>query len=99
MHLLSGSLLIALALSHGLASVFGVTTVNLGSTTVKGIPLPSLGQEYFLGIPYAEAFVGSLRFEPPISKLRLPGETFNASAFDPACPQFGTTVPMGVVIS
>ena len=42
--------------------------------------------EAFLGIPYAEAPVGKLRFAPPVPRA-LNGSTFDATSFGPACPQ------------
>lgn len=97
--LLLAHVLTALILSYGLAIADDVPTVQLGNTTVSGIAKPGLSQEYFLGIPFAEAPAGNLRFAPPVLKLSLGNTTFDASAFGPECPQFGVAVSPGMDIS
>ncbi|KAJ7450829.1 extracellular triacylglycerol lipase precursor [Mycena latifolia] len=64
-------------------------TIRLGQTTLVGLGLPTLQQELFAGIPFAEPPLGSLRLKPPVLKTSLEGGTFNASAFGPACLQTG----------
>ncbi|KAI5122703.1 hypothetical protein M0805_009756 [Coniferiporia weirii] len=64
--------------------------VFLGDTTVQGLSLPQLQQEFFGGIPFAEPPVGELRFQPPVAKLNLNVTSFNASQYGPSCSQFVT---------
>jgi len=40
----------------------------------------------FLGLPFAEAPIGDLRFKPPVP-IESWGDPFDASEFGPACPQ------------
>ncbi|KAJ7507021.1 esterase 1 [Mycena galericulata] len=67
--------------------VNGAPTVQLGKTTVVGIDIPTLQQDFFGGIPYAEPPLGSLRLRPPVLKTTLDSATFNATSFGPACLQ------------
>ncbi|KAJ7574899.1 esterase 1 [Mycena floridula] len=57
--------------------------VQLGATSVIGMDLPLLGQEFFGGIPFAEA----PRLKPPVLKTSLDSATFDATSFGPACLQ------------
>jgi acetylcholinesterase len=51
---------------------------------------PNVAQ--FLGIPYAEDPVGSLRFSPPVPKSAF-NSVFSASKLGPSCPQYNTSTP------
>ncbi|OWA49882.1 Neuroligin-4, X-linked [Hypsibius exemplaris] len=65
--------------------------VNTRSGTVEGISARLSKSERvfaFLGIPYAEAPVGSRRFQPPIPKASWNG-TLDCSRFGPVCLQPG----------
>ncbi|KAJ6552220.1 extracellular triacylglycerol lipase precursor [Mycena vulgaris] len=64
-------------------------TIRLGKTTLVGLDIPTLHQDLFAGIPFAEPPLGSLRLKPPVLKASLHGDTFNASSFGPACLQTG----------
>ena len=57
----------------------------------------ALATEVFmnLGIPYAEAPVGSLRFAPPVAKA-LGDSAFDASNYGSPCPQDGVRVHIHV---
>ena len=57
----------------------------------------ALATEVFmnLGIPYAEAPVGSLRFAPPVAKA-LGDSAFDASNYGSPCPQDGVRVHVHV---
>ncbi|KAJ7448264.1 esterase 1 [Mycena galericulata] len=73
-------------------SVNGAPTVQLGKTTVVGLDIPTLQQEFFAGIPYAEPPLGSLRLKPPVLKTTLDSTTFNATSFGPACLQIAIPI-------
>ncbi|OBZ76977.1 Lipase 2 [Grifola frondosa] len=67
--------------------------VQLGQTILIGrsIAYPNLAeQEFFGGIPFAEAPVRSLRFSPPVLKSSLNVSSFDASNFGAPCPQLGS---------
>ncbi|KIL63607.1 hypothetical protein M378DRAFT_79395 [Amanita muscaria Koide BX008] len=61
--------------------------VRLGNTTVTGEEIPSLQQDFFGGIPFAESPVGKLRLRPPVLKTTLDVKEFNASSFGYGCFQ------------
>ncbi|KAJ7770442.1 extracellular triacylglycerol lipase precursor [Mycena metata] len=60
-------------------------TVQLGNTTLTGAKFDNV--EFYGGIPYAEAPVGSLRFKNPVLLSKLNSTTLNASQFGPGCLQ------------
>ncbi|XP_049799266.1 esterase FE4-like [Schistocerca nitens] len=67
-------------------------TVDTEEGTVRGL----ISQTYtgktiyrFEGIPYAEAPVGDLRFQPPVTKTAWSG-VLDAVQKPPKCPQYGT---------
>ncbi|EIW81539.1 alpha beta-hydrolase [Coniophora puteana RWD-64-598 SS2] len=66
--------------------------VQLDDTTVTGIANGTVNQ--FLGIPFAQPPVGSLRFQLP-RPLPSYNESFPATAYGPVCPQqaFNLTIP------
>lgn len=71
-----------------------VNSLAVGTTvgTVYGLingTTPNVAQ--FLGVPYAEPPVGSLRWLPAVAKA--PVGTIDATSFSPSCPQFESTVP------
>ncbi|EKM78265.1 hypothetical protein AGABI1DRAFT_75767 [Agaricus bisporus var. burnettii JB137-S8] len=61
--------------------------IKIGSTTLNGRDIPTLRQEFFGGIPYAEPPLGDLRLRPPVLKTTLDSETFDASDYGPGCLQ------------
>ncbi|KAJ7507037.1 extracellular triacylglycerol lipase precursor [Mycena galericulata] len=73
-------------------SVNGAPTVQLGKTTVVGLDIPTLQQDFFGGIPYAEPPLGSLRLKAPVLKTTLDSATFHATSFGPACLQIDLPV-------
>ncbi|KAJ3839270.1 extracellular triacylglycerol lipase precursor [Lentinula raphanica] len=73
---------------------FGLSSpeINLGKTKIIGVSIPSLSQDFFGGIPYAEAPVGPLRLAPPVFKPIPDSDSaglFNATSFGKACFQGG----------
>ncbi|KAJ7465470.1 extracellular triacylglycerol lipase precursor [Mycena galericulata] len=73
-------------------SINGAAIVQLGKTTVVGLDIPTLQQDFFGGIPYTEPPLGSLRLKPPVLKTTLDSASFNATNFGPAC--FQTDLPI-----
>ncbi|KAK7035865.1 carboxylic ester hydrolase, partial [Favolaschia claudopus] len=61
--------------------------VSLNIGTVRGVSTGSNGTEKWLGIPFAEPPVGSLRFKAPVPITRAFEGIRDASAFGNACPQ------------
>ena len=64
------------------------TTVGTVYGLINGTT-PNVAQ--FLGIPYAEPPVGSLRWLPPTTKS--PMASIDATAFSPSCPQYESAIP------
>ena len=48
--------------------------------------------ESYLGIPYAAAPTGNLRFMPPTTPSQFEGGVRNATSFGPVCPQNGPNI-------
>ena len=61
-------------------------TVHLTSGTFRGLPI-SNGTERWLGIPFAQPPVGSLRFKAPVAITRPSTSVKTASDFGGVCPQ------------
>ena len=59
--------------------------VTLSSGTFRGLTVN--GTDHWLGIPYAQPPLGSLRFEAPVPISRPVGGTQDALNFSYACPQ------------
>ncbi|KAI5122752.1 hypothetical protein M0805_009835 [Coniferiporia weirii] len=68
--------------------------VSLSSGSFEGVRT-SNGTERWLGIPYAQPPVGSLRFKAPVPIAKAPKGVQNASQFGDACPQLPAGVSMG----
>ncbi|KAJ7116490.1 alpha/beta-hydrolase [Mycena epipterygia] len=60
--------------------------VSLNTGTFRGVSTAN-GTEKWLGIPFAEPPVGSLRFKAPVPIMQASSGIKNASAFGNACPQ------------
>ncbi|KAJ7661901.1 esterase 1 [Mycena polygramma] len=76
-----------LALFLSIICVEAFPTILLGNTTLVGRDIPSVQQEFFGGIPYAEPPLADLRFKAPVFKSSLDSPSFNAMEYGPACLQ------------
>ena len=74
----------AIWLSTGVKADDDGNVVRTDKGTVRGIETPSM--HAFLGIPYAAAPVGNLRWQPPRPHARW-NEPLDASSFGDHCPQ------------
>ena len=66
--------------------------VTLSSGTFRGQVVNSTDR--WLGIPYAQPPVGSLRFKSPVAISQSVEGIQDALQFSPACPQPSTTAPI-----
>ncbi|HEX7821628.1 MAG TPA: carboxylesterase family protein [Sphingobium sp.] len=87
--LLSGSAALA-------APESGESAVTITSGVVRGTRNGDI--ERFVGIPYAVAPIGPLRWREPVSPAPWQGVK-DATAFGPACPQMPTFAPKGIATS
>ena len=86
-----------LAAARGRAADSSVVTLKAGK--VQGAACQGSKATTFLGIPFAQAPTGSLRFGAPISyNSTYAGGTLNATAFKPACEQFGAGAGLGTIL-
>jgi carboxylesterase type B len=77
------------ALSLGLLTSVAVAaepTVRVLNGTYEGLYLPTLNQNVFLGIPYAQSTGNENRFRPPQALNTTWNGTRSAKAYGPACP-------------
>jgi len=61
-------------------------TLN-GTGTVVGVTNPATALDTFLGIPYAQAPVGPLRFTAPLALSNNASRVIQATSYGPVCPQ------------
>lgn len=72
--------------SPGVSGVSTSLDVDTTSGTFRGVA-NATGIEHWLGIPFAEPPVGSLRFRAPLPFTKRAAAAQNASTFGNACPQ------------
>ena len=90
--------LIPMLLAAAFARAADSSRVTLKAGKVEGASCQGFKAINFLGIPFAQAPTGSLRFAAPVSyNSSYPGGTLNATAFKPACEQFGGSGDLGIV--
>lgn len=80
--LLAGALLLKLLFLAGAGTA---ATVSLGELTLQGSD--DGGVEAYLGVPFVQPPVASLRWAPPQPLAHLPGTVVHARRFAPACEQ------------
>ncbi|KAF9516356.1 hypothetical protein BS47DRAFT_1315433 [Hydnum rufescens UP504] len=81
---------LSFAIVDGRQGGFGATQspqVQLESGLVFGVNVPQFGQDYFLGIPYAQPPVGPLRFSAPLPIPKNRSRTIDATKFGKVCLQ------------
>jgi hypothetical protein len=101
-HIFSSASLLFLAILANAAP-----TVQLGNTTVTGAAFGNIEfyggiwledqnlciTNFFIGIPYAEPPIGSLRFKHPVPIRTFGSPTLDASRYGMACLQAGVSAP------
>eukprot|EP01048_Picozoa_sp_COSAG05_P035576 COSAG05_NODE_15543_length_367_cov_0.626866_1_plen_104_part_01 len=85
MPLLPLVLLLLLGVCAGFAPAPDTVHLPQHHGSVRGVA--SNGSRAFLGIPYAKAPVGRLRWSAPVPADPWPGEVFDARAPGPSCMQ------------
>ena len=82
----------AVILMSGMLGTFAVAMPLARLATGSARGMTADGVETFLGLPYAKPPIGPLRWRPPQPPTSWKGERA-ATAFAPACPQRGVSMP------
>ena len=64
-------------------------TVQVKNGTISGVHSSTYNEDYFLGIPYAQAPINGLRFTNPQSLNSTWNSTYDASEYAPSCVGYG----------
>ena len=90
------ALLLQLAVVHVPVDSVEAHSIDTEANTLSGRVRGNVvhGSKVWLGLPFAQAPVGSLRWRPPQPPSPWKG-TRNASAYGPACPQMGSAMVGG----
>ncbi|MCJ1399705.1 hypothetical protein MMC11_002907 [Xylographa trunciseda] len=81
--------ILTILLARAIAQALALSSANVSAGIINGVACSSAVTS-FLGVPYAQAPIGGLRFAPPKPYAgAFPGGALNASASAPICIQFG----------
>lgn len=75
------------------ATYDGIPTAAVKNGTISGSHSNTYNQDYFLGIPYAQPPVESLRFRTPQS-LNTTFDTYEATSYSPTCVGYGVSATL-----
>ena len=81
---------IFLSTLFGLWSATAAPTVQVRNGTYEGLSSPQYGEEYFLGMPYAQPPTGDLRFRVPQSLNTSWAGSRQATQYSPECIGYGS---------
>ena len=79
--------------SHGSAIPNRAPTVTVLNGTYVGVNNPKYGTDQFLGIPYAQPPLGSLRFQLAASLNSTFSAQREATSYGPQCIGYGVRLP------
>jgi carboxylesterase type B len=67
----------------------GAPVVTIANGSYYGRSSPEYGQDFFLGVPFAQSPTGALRFAPPRPLNSTFGKARNATEYGPECIGYG----------
>lgn len=82
---------VLLGLTASLIHIGASQRVEITNGTVQGIKCPDSDAVSFLGLPYAQAPTGNLRYSAPKAYDAKYNGTLQATTQPPNCPQFGSS--------